>query len=772
VEKERRRIELNTKKTDWEKYRNEVERGVGEAEEAENEKQILKQLIDILAKAAKASTPVKVIRANRVIWETAEIAAARRERNRLRRDMGRNRREWVEKSREVVQLTREAKRRVWREKLEDIKESKDTKRSWDLIGGLNGSKTGNKDSVAIVYRDRKCASNRAKANAFVQEYAETSSKRNIGKCTKEARKVEVELTKELRVVTEGEELEADFTMGELTAALNKLKPRKAAGPDGLKSDYIKRMPNCAKEMLLEICNYSWRTEWIPQEWRTATIIPILKKGKDPADVTSYRPIALTSHLGKVMERMINNRMTWRLEEMRGLSPWQSGFRRGRSTTDQCLRLSQRISDGFQEKPPQRTLLMLFDYRKAFDTVWRTGMLTKLKEKGMPIRFIRWIKAWLVNRTARVRVDGEESRQRVFKEGLPQGAVLSPLLFSVFIDDLLEVFEEDTLVSAFADDLAIAVSRRKKEEAEGVMQGEIRKVESWSKKWGLQLNERKCETCLFTTDTSEAKWTPALKVNNTQVPENRNPVFLGITYDPRLTFGKHVDGVCSKMSSRNRILYAIGGSTWGWTKEEMRKIYVATQRSVAEYAAPAWAPWTANSNKERLERCQRGAARVITGLTRSAPVEAVGLESGLESIGRRTETAAVVKYEQWRSMEEEDPRRRMTEERVVRRTRRRDWRSTCEDRLARIDGGEARPPEAQIRPERAKPWQRGIPYRVRLSQTTKRDTPERQREMAQRCLDEGGDYDLEVYTDGSATAGVERGGKALRMIGGRGRIDCP
>ena len=113
---------------------------------------------------------------------------------------------------------------------------------------------------------------------------------------------------------------------------------------------------------------------MPSVLAGCVIIPFLKKDKDPQSVDSYRPIALKSTICKLLERMIVNRLSWWLEEHSLLSPWQAGFRKGRSTVDQCLRLSQHISDGFQSSERQRTGMTLFDFSKAYDRVWRTGLL--------------------------------------------------------------------------------------------------------------------------------------------------------------------------------------------------------------------------------------------------------------------------------------------------------------------------------------------------------------------------------------------------------------
>ena len=342
----------------------------------------------------------------------------------------------------------------------------------------------------LVYEGREYVSDKAKISAFIQEYATVNGRKSDRSSRRAVRELRSGVHRLLG--SPRQELEQAFTPEELAAALKTIKAGKAGGPDGVAPDLLKHLPLSTQKELLSILNASWTTGWCPQAWRTATIVPFLKKEKDPQAVSSYRPIALTSTIRKLLERLIVNRLSWWLEAKSLLSPWQAGFRKRRCTTDQCLRLSQFVSDGFHSTNKERTVLMLFDYSKAYDTVWRTGLLQKMLDIGITLRFVQWTTAWLTNRIAHVQLNGLTGRCRTFKEGLPQGSVLSQLLFVLYINVLLGNFSESTMVSAYADDLALVCCGHKKEDVALRMQAEVDKVVSWSQQARLTLNAAKCE----------------------------------------------------------------------------------------------------------------------------------------------------------------------------------------------------------------------------------------------------------------------------------------
>ena len=758
VEDVRPIVKPNFRKADWSVYKSLVTEGIEQMTAESDIPDRLKTFSAILKDAAKVAVPRRVIREDDRPWMNSELRSLTRERNRLRRDMRHNREEWVRVNKLVIEKTKEAKRAVWHANLDGISEQKDARKAWEVVKRLSGV-TPPQAGKTLTYQGRQYVTDQAKASAFVQEYAKVSG-RHSDKSTRRANR-QLKATLKGNSWSPRQESEEEFTRDELSSALWKVKTGKAAGPDELYPEMLKHLPGCAEEELLKILNYSWMKAWCPQSWRSVVIVPFLKRGKDSADISSYRPIALTSVLSKLLERLIANRLSWWLETKNMLSPWQAGFRPNRSTTDQCLRLTHFISDGFQSTDRERSVVTTFDFSKAYDTVWRTGLYTKMVQMGIPLRFVQWTSSWLDNRIARVRVNGSTGRSRTFKEGLPQGAVLSPLLFITYSNDLLDSFDDATLVSAFADDLALACKGRRKEDVEMRMQPEVDKVAEWSGKNFLKLNATKCEVSFFTMDSAEARWQPTVSIGECRLRCNPTPTFLGVTYDRQLTFGQHVQNLCQRISKRNGLLRLLGGKDWGWDKEDLRKVYIAICRSAIEYAAPAWTPWTSATNIARLERVQLQAARTITSLVKSSPTEAVLCEADLPPLANRFKELSLRFADKWIRLEPDDQRRAVLLTQVRQRLRKSDWRVSVTPTMSRLGLIQYE----HTLPKNIPPWDIQPPIPVCYTNVTKAQTVEDQLQRTLEAISTMGPSDLLVFTDGSTSSLQENGGAGLVILRG-------
>ena len=284
---------------------------------------------------------------------------------------------------------------------------------------------------------------------------------------KEASNIPVELHKqkyvrtEQRKITESDDVSAvmnsPLSYEELTSALSNLKLKKSPGPDAITNEMIVNLGQPALHKLLDIFNKTWQEGTLPQIWREATMIPIHKKGKAKTEASSYRPISLTSCIVKVLERIINTRLKWFLESENLLALEQAGFREHHCTEDQTTYLAQEIEDGFQHK--KQTLTVWIDLQKSFDTVWTDGLLLKLKKCNIAGNMFGWIKAYLHNRRARVVIDNTKSKKILLRHGVPQGGVISPTLFLVFINDLIKKFPSPVKCAMYADDFSLMEHRR-------------------------------------------------------------------------------------------------------------------------------------------------------------------------------------------------------------------------------------------------------------------------------------------------------------------------
>ena len=182
--------------------------------------------------------------------------------------------------------------------------------------------------------------------------------------------------------------------------------------------------------------------------------------------------------------MLVDRLMHMAEANNWLSSYQAGFRRGRSCEDQILRMVQAIDDGFQQKQMKRSVLVLLDFSQAFDTVWRQRLLTSMLDLCGPASYVRWIYQFLCNRQARVKFNGTTSSSRQLHLGVPQGSVLSPLLFIFYINNLAKLLPADNINCMFADDVSILSTHRDKQKAVESVQRAVDIVVEWCAEWKL------------------------------------------------------------------------------------------------------------------------------------------------------------------------------------------------------------------------------------------------------------------------------------------------
>lgn len=352
--------------------------------------------------------------------------------------------------------------------------------------------------------------------------------------------------------------------------------------------------------------------YFPAVWKLAKIIALPKPGKDPKLLNSYRPISLLSSLSKVVERVVLNRLNKFIRTNDILIPEQFGFRKGHSTIKQLARVKRFIINNFSCK--KHTGMLLLDIEKAFDTVWHTGLLFKLIKHKFPKYLVLFIKSYISNRTFKVTVRDRKSQSRRIEAGVPQGSVLGPVLFNLYINDLPRT--TNTEVALFADDTAIFTSSWRTDTIVNRLQTAATKVNKYCQKWRIKLNPAKSETIMFT------KRRPAgysnVTLNGNQIEWSSHVRYLGVILDKRLTFTKHIKHLCDRAYAALFQLFPLFNPKSKLSSENKMLIYKSAIRPILTYGSPVWKQMC-KTNYRKLQIIQNKSLRIISGLPRYTPI---------------------------------------------------------------------------------------------------------------------------------------------------------
>ena len=225
---------------------------------------------------------------------------------------------------------------------------------------------------------------------------------------------------------------------------------------------------------------------------------------------------------------------------------------------------------------------------------------------------------------------QNHKSRSFRvcRGVPQGSILGPVLFSLFINDLPASLPFSVSCSLYADDLAIWSSCPSVPTAVEATQAALFRLERWYEYWCFPLNPRKCEASFFSVDLHQANLQPNLLLLGSRLRFNPTPTFLGVIFDRTLSFSKHVSSLKAKFFPRLKALCCISASSWGPSKESLSVLYKSFLRSLLTYASPGWFPFLSATNVTKLERLHRAASRAITGCLSSSPIPLLLTEASL------------------------------------------------------------------------------------------------------------------------------------------------
>jgi len=402
---------------------------------------------------------------------------------------------------------------------------------------------------------------------------------------------------------ESEIEDTDINAEIITKLIQEINPNKSQGPDNIHPRLIKECKDSISKHLTHIFRKSLDEGILPTQWKQANVTAIFKAGKKTS-VENYRPISVTPICCRLMEKIIRNTLVNHLEQNNILSKNQHGFRKAKSCSTQLLECIEEWTQSLDEN--HEVDIIYLDFKAAFDKVPHKRLLRKMLSLGIKGKLYKWIENFLTNRQQRVVTNGIESSWGPVTSGVPQGSVLGPVLFLIYINDLPEAL--DCTVKLFADDTKIYTNINTPSDEEK-LQNNIFNACEWAIKWQMIFNVKKCKTMhIGKNEPSEYFMKDAEgKICKIQLVDSEKD--LGVTFDDKLTFNKHIH---LKVNIANRNLGLIAKSFTYLDKEMFLQLYKALVRPHLEYASVIWNP-RYKKDIIAIENVQRRATRMMSNL---------------------------------------------------------------------------------------------------------------------------------------------------------------
>ncbi len=404
----------------------------------------------------------------------------------------------------------------------------------------------------------------------------------------------------------------DFSTSRIRKILKDVNVNKSAGPDGIHGKVLKNCREGIVYPLSVIFRISYNIGQIPAEWKLANVVPVHKKGPKTA-VENYRPISLTSLVMKVFEKIVRDELLAKCRDK--LNHNQHGFLPQRSCTTQMVDYIDSLSTSINDNI--RTDVVYFDFAKAFDSVNHDIILMKLKhEYEVDGTLLKFIADYLKDRKQHVVIGGAQSGLINVRSGVPQGSILGPLFFVLFINDMSECIQEGTSIALYADDTKMWRKIINWSDHE-ILQRDIDALHSWAQRNKMKFHSKKCKVLSVSNKATEGNvWSKVLPLqtfdytlNGVELEFVRSEKDLGIVVTSDLCWEEYILALCTKASSRLGLMKR----TLRFIKDRKQKraFYLALIRSLFEHGSIIWCPTTAVMI-DKVETIQRRAVKWILG----------------------------------------------------------------------------------------------------------------------------------------------------------------
>ena len=495
----------------------------------------------------------------------------------------------------------------------------DKKEYWHLLSMLYGPKINNGIPSLKEGSDIISTSNE-KADIFNKHFLEKSKLPDV-----------LPQIPNLHIIPDNSLSGIDITEDNVTKTLKSLNIKKANGPDNISNRILKETANSICGPLTKIFKKSITTGKFPQSWKSANVVPVFKKG-DKQNKNNYRPISLLPVIGKVLERLVfkeiymycsdHNILTWR----------NSGYKPLDSSINQLVYLSHKIYEALGKGLD--VCYVSLDATAAFDRVWHDGLLFKLRKIGITGNLFSWLSSYLADRKQRVMIKGQFSNWENNSAGVPQGSILGPLLFLIYVNDIVCDIESDILL--FADDTSILENISDYDISFEKINRDLNKLSVWSNQWLVSFNPTKTKYIIFSKKRMKIAH-PPLYLGNQLLDEVSKHKQLGVTFNEKMTFDDHINENCSKAMKRITVLKRINNKL---PRNSRLTIYKSFIRPIIEYG---WQLYNSSTDKglQKLEKIQRAAILTVTWAYKKTSHIKLLREVGLTTLAKRRQKQQVM-----------------------------------------------------------------------------------------------------------------------------------
>ena len=487
------------------------------------------------------------------------------------------------------------------------------KKWWTILKSLLGQ-TNDSSFPPMCYDDRVIVDDKGKADAFNEYFSKASL---LDDSNAELPDFQPLTNMSLEVI--------QVTTEDVLDQLRELNISKAYGPDEISPRFLKEGKDILAKPLAQLYNLSLQQQKFPAMLKQANVLPIHKK--DMRDQCgNYRPVSLLSANSKIFEKIVFKYVFNYFRDNLMISTWQSGFLPRSSTITQLIEIYDSFCKAVADGKEVRVVFL--DISKAFDRVWHKGLLHKLKQLGIKGSLLKWFEDYLNDRFQRVIINGQFSDWIKLLFGVPQGSVLGPLLFLVFIDDVVRTVHNCD-IRMFADDTCLFITVDNRDDAAAQLTEDLQHVSEWANKWLVDFSPTKTKEMII-SNKDHLDLHPSLVFNNHVIDRVQTHKHLGITLSSDLKWTTHINNLVRGSSKR---LDLMRGLKYNIDRRSLETIYKSFVRPCVEYGDCLWAG-TYETELSKLDNVQVEAMRIVTGATAGSNINALCQETGWQLLSER------------------------------------------------------------------------------------------------------------------------------------------